>query len=512
MITHDEFLKRMKENNPSIKVVGIFTGISKPIQVQCSNGHTWEPVANSILRAAKKSKNATGCSICAGKKKRSHEEFINELSVINKTLEVIGAYQSVDKKVMVRCKTCRHEWSTTANSLLRGSGCLHCGFESNKEKQRKPKQQFIQEAEETNPTIELRGEYVNSHTLIPCKCKVCLHDWAISPSNLLQKKGCPNCAGHLSLSHEEFVAELRKVQPNIQLKGFYLSTATKAPCECSMCGWKWEPPLFRLLQDRGCPNCAGVPEITNEYFHAQVVGSRTDLSVLGQYTSMRDNILCKCKVCDHNWSAPAQHIWKNTSGCPACAFKRIADENRKTHDEFLLDLEKYNKDFNKIIISNKYQSSVVKLDAKCLVCDHIWHPLPPVLLRGSGCPVCNSAGFDIMKPAIFYLYEITYFGSTYWGYGISNQYEDREKTHIKNLKYKSATILSKYLYQFYDGAECLELETQVKHTLKKEGLGYNLGVDGFITECAVGLAKNRIRQLIDNSNGDLINIFNDIFE
>jgi hypothetical protein len=143
------------------------------------------------------------------------------------------------------------------------------------------------------------------------------------------------------------------------------------------------------------------------------------------------------------------------------------------------------------------------MDAECLTCGHRWTPIASTLIRGSGCPVCNAAGYDIRKPGVFYLYEIAYLGDTYLGFGISNQYIDRERTHLRNLNEYSGRILEKYLYKFEDGNECLNLETKVKQQLKALNQAHNLGIEGFITECAKYSAMNLILRLIDESNGEL---------
>jgi hypothetical protein len=499
-ISHEQFIERLTKENPTIKVLGTFTGISNPILVSCPQGHEWSPIANSILRALKRSKTSNGCPTCSGKKRKTQDEFILELKKISPAIKVLGQFISVDKKVEVTCLSCKHQWSTTGNSLLRGSGCMQCGIESMKAKQRKPPSQFIEDARRVNPKIEVLGSYINSTTLISCKCKSCNYSWNVLPTNLLAGKGCPKCAGMLSMSNEEFISKLKEIQPNIKVNGVYHSNKSKAPCECQICGWQWTPPLHRLLKDRGCPQCAGVPDITPEFFHAAILKKRMDLTVLGKYTKMRSSILCCCNSCNYQWETPAQHIWKNSSGCPICSLKKAGEEQRKTHDQFMVDFQKANKDFHKIKIFSTYELATTKMDAQCLTCNHIWHPLPTTLTRGSGCPICNSAGYDQSKPGIFYLYEIEFSQSTYWGFGISNQYEFREKTHLKNLRSNAANLANKYLFYFEDGKECLEIEKYLKKHLKKIGLAHNLGIEGFITECATIQARDHILFVIDGSN------------
>jgi len=161
-ITHEEYIHRLNLANPSIEVIGQFKGMLSPIRVRCPNSHEWEPIANSILRAAKNNRNGYGCATCSGRKKRTHEEFVAELNALNPNIQVEGIFQAVDKKVDVKCKKCGNLWSTTGNSLLRKSGCMVCGLESSKLKQRKSIQQFEFDASNASPNIEILGKYINA--------------------------------------------------------------------------------------------------------------------------------------------------------------------------------------------------------------------------------------------------------------------------------------------------------------------------------------------------------------
>lgn len=63
-------------------------------------------------------------------------------------------------------------------------------------------------------------------------------------------------------THEEFVDELNKVNPNIEVLGEYVNNRTGIHCKCKVCGFdtyiddrKWTPTPNHLLQGKGCPQC-----------------------------------------------------------------------------------------------------------------------------------------------------------------------------------------------------------------------------------------------------------------
>jgi len=65
------------------------------------------------------------CPKCAGKYK-THEEFLEEVNIIDSTIKIIGLYKTARDTIKVKCLKCTGEWEPTADSLLHGSGCPYC--------------------------------------------------------------------------------------------------------------------------------------------------------------------------------------------------------------------------------------------------------------------------------------------------------------------------------------------------------------------------------------------------
>lgn len=61
-------------------------------------------------------------------RKRNHKEFIQEMSIINTNIEILGEYLNTNTKILCRCKIDKHEWSASPNDLLRGRGCRICAI------------------------------------------------------------------------------------------------------------------------------------------------------------------------------------------------------------------------------------------------------------------------------------------------------------------------------------------------------------------------------------------------
>lgn len=66
------------------------------------------------------------------RKKKTHEEFIEELKEINPNIEVLGEYKNVRTGIKCKCKVCgymgddKKDWTPAPKHLLSGSGCPEC--------------------------------------------------------------------------------------------------------------------------------------------------------------------------------------------------------------------------------------------------------------------------------------------------------------------------------------------------------------------------------------------------
>lgn len=194
-------------------------------------------------------------------KKKSHEEFVNELNIKNPNIKVLSKYVNVSTKIMVKCMICENEWMVTPGSLLNGTGCPKCANKNKSNKQRKTKEQFIEEMKIINPNIKIIGDYINNHTKIKCECLICGNIYFMIPKNLRKGQNCPECAMKQRVSkkskvHERFIIELNDINKNIKVSNKYINAKTIMECSCDICGHKWKSNADNLLRGHGCPKCA----------------------------------------------------------------------------------------------------------------------------------------------------------------------------------------------------------------------------------------------------------------
>lgn len=126
-------------------------------------------------------------------RKKTQDEFVQEIQSINPNIEIIGKYVNSNTKIQCRCLIDGHVWSAVPFSLIKGIGCPKCAVSKRAELHRKSHEQFIFEMSKLNPNIEIMSDYKHNKIKVECKCKTCSSKWKSSPHVLLRGHGCPIC-------------------------------------------------------------------------------------------------------------------------------------------------------------------------------------------------------------------------------------------------------------------------------------------------------------------------------
>lgn len=182
-LTHDEYVGRVAEMNPNIEVLGKYINSSTKILHKCKiDGYEWMAAPSKILFGR-------GCPKCGGTIQKTHKEYADELAVINPNVEVLGEYVNNRTKILHRCKIDGHEWYASPNNMLRGHGCPVCV-----NKKRGTQEDYVKELSQVDNNLEVIGKYINRHTNILHRCKICGYEWEVSPASIiLLETGCPVC-------------------------------------------------------------------------------------------------------------------------------------------------------------------------------------------------------------------------------------------------------------------------------------------------------------------------------
>ena len=409
--THSQFINEITQINPNITVIGKYKSSKDHILCKCNIcGNEWSPTPSKLLEGR-------SCPKCARVKvgldrRNTFEDFISRLSLVNKDIEPKGEYNGADSPIECVCKKCGHIWFPTPSNLYAGKGCPKCS-----RVYRRTKEDFYIEMSDLHPAIKILGEYEGTKNHIECECTVCGYIWQPIAESLLRGVGCPQCTRmrinpikvmtkkqiivdnmrRKTLTKAQyFEARLHDDYPNIILNTSYIKSNSRVSCSCTICGYQWEPFPNNLLKN-GCPQCANRRK-TNSFFVAEIANLNMGIELLSEYTGAHNPIDCKCLVCGHKWS-PTAHSLLQGHGCPQCANNNTSQRLRKTHSQFVKELEQINPD---IEVIGTYSLNNVNIDCLCRNCNYRWSPLPSDILLGKGCPKCNGRrGTSFIEQLIF---------------------------------------------------------------------------------------------------------------
>ena len=186
-------------------------------------------------------------------KRKTHEQFIEELRIKNNLIEGLGTYKNSQEKILCKCKICGFEWEVIPNNLLRGRSCPNCAKEIRANKKRKDINHLKNEINKINPNINIIGKYINNHTKIKCKCNIDGYEWLMTPTSLLKGRNCPECSNKKYRTDKEFKDEISKINKDIEILDDFVNTTAKIKCKCKICNHQWSVKPYSLLIGYGCP-------------------------------------------------------------------------------------------------------------------------------------------------------------------------------------------------------------------------------------------------------------------
>lgn len=314
-------------------------------------------------------------------RRKTHDEYVLEVANINPNIEVVGTYVNSYTPILHRCKIDGCEWSPRPNSIIQGCGCPECGRLNASTKRTKTHEQYIAEVLKINPNIEVVGEYSGDGTPILHRCKIDAYEWMARPGNILQGQGCPRCAKCEKYGHDEYVNRVARVNKDIEVVGEYVNSRTKILHRCKICGHEWCATPYLILRGTGCPVCGiNKRKRSHAQYVADVAKINPDIEVIGEYVNNDTKILHRCKIDGYEWYAKPKNILRG-NGCPMCA-----GNMRYGHDGYVALVSKVNQDID---VVGTYINAHTPILHRCKTDGYEWMATPNNILRGTGCPKCN---------------------------------------------------------------------------------------------------------------------------
>ncbi|MEX1550452.1 hypothetical protein [Enterococcus sp. C50] len=120
--THEEFLKQfMFVANGEYEVLGEFTTVEKKTLIKHKKcGCEYEVSPHKFINGKRR------CPKCANNIKLTQREFEKRVNQIDPDYKVLGKYESVNKKVLLKHKKCGNAWKTKPSNFYNGKRCPKC--------------------------------------------------------------------------------------------------------------------------------------------------------------------------------------------------------------------------------------------------------------------------------------------------------------------------------------------------------------------------------------------------
>lgn len=266
-------------------------------------------------------------------KKKTHEEFLQELKDKNISLVPLEPYKGASTKILFRCKN-GHEISITPHNVLCGSSCAICN-----NRVRLTHEQFLEKLYAITDKYTPLEQYISTHTKLLCRCNICNHEWKVEPSKLLSGRGCPECnkrKGH-NTGNYKYTKEtiLKKLESkNIKLLDEYEGMNKQNHFKCLVCGYEYKTSLSHIIcGDTGCRKCLHKSiTMKHEEFIDRANKLLPELEIISKYTGRSKKVRYICKVCGLNHSVYANNLLRGY-GCPICNVSKGEKKCKKYLDE-----------------------------------------------------------------------------------------------------------------------------------------------------------------------------------
>ena len=93
-------------------------------------------------------------------KKRTHEEYVDELKIKNPYVEVVGQYIDANTNTMHHCLVHDVFWETKPSRVLNGHGCKECRIEKFKTSNTKTQEEYVEAVKLKNPNILITSKVI----------------------------------------------------------------------------------------------------------------------------------------------------------------------------------------------------------------------------------------------------------------------------------------------------------------------------------------------------------------
>ena len=236
-------------------------------------------------------------------------------------------------------------------------------------------------------------EYKNANTKIMMRHNVCGTEELVVPYNFLNKnRRCSMCSNRDRMNDilKDTTNGEYEIVPILYNGINEITEMLHIPC-----GTMIKESPFKIRHGKAkCFNCynqwdskKSVRYTDGEFKKRafEMVGS--EYTFLEEYTKSIQPIEVRHNKCGLVYKVSPNNFF-NGKRCPECARYRMSKSKKKTHEQFLKDLNRVHG--CSIVVVSEYKPGTKKTGFKCGVCSHEWMAQGSSVLSGKGCPMCGG--------------------------------------------------------------------------------------------------------------------------
>ncbi len=225
-----------------------YKGAHVLLKWQCSKGHVWETVPNTIRRGG-------WCPTCAGRNPR-----VEEMAAIaaGRGGKLIASHIPDSRtKIEWECAL-KHHWFASCTKIKSGRWCPKCRYTHLAERL-KGSLEDMQDIAKNRGGLCLSNSYEDSQHNLLWQCRDG-HKWEAVPANITRGQWCPQCAGNLPRSLED-AREVARTRGGKCLSTSYTNNNAPMLWQCEL-GHQWQASFNNVKDNETwCPKCStGISE------------------------------------------------------------------------------------------------------------------------------------------------------------------------------------------------------------------------------------------------------------
>lgn len=191
-------------------------------------------------------------------------------------------------------------------------------------------------------------------------------------------------------TNEEFIEEIYTlVGDEYTVLGKYTGYSEKVKIRHNTCGFEYDVAPHRFKGGNRCRKCRGRSQRkTNEEFLEEVhdlVGK--EYTFIDEYKTAVKSLKVRHNICNREYYVTPNNFLGGNR-CGNCSIKRRAENNRKTNEEFTLEV--YDLVGNDYTFLEDYIHTEKNILCRHNACGNEWSIRPSNFLNGTRCPQCKN--------------------------------------------------------------------------------------------------------------------------